>query len=288
MALLHLLCGLQQLYRWKLNLLHFNHRLRSEAEEEADFVRQLASGYGLPFFRKDAEHLRPGEPGIQGQARHWRRKEALVLHGEIGADRIVTAHHADDQVETWLLKWLRGAHLSGLQGMSWQDPPFIRPLLGIGKEELKAFLKENSWNWCEDSSNLDPKYLRNRVRHELIPLLRELSREGLETRIGNLDEQSRLLEEDLRNRLVGWDPEFQDASGLDLESWRDESELLRHELLYRFITTRTGIALSYEQLKRILALLDSPSGEWIFHLEGGWILELKNLTLQLKFTGSVD
>ncbi|MEE3122830.1 MAG: tRNA lysidine(34) synthetase TilS, partial [SAR324 cluster bacterium] len=167
-ALLHLFHQLSRLYYWQLDVLHFHHGIRIESDEEADFVRELAHRLVLEFHLRETKSLQVGTSSFQEKARDWRRGEALKLREEIGADFIATAHHADDQLETWLMKWLRGAHLSGLQGMSSANPPFIRPLLDFSKDELKKFLQEEELEWREDASNQDSKYLRNRVRNELL------------------------------------------------------------------------------------------------------------------------
>jgi tRNA(Ile)-lysidine synthase TilS/MesJ len=95
---------------------------------------------------------------------------------------IMTAHHLDDSEETILLKLLRGVHISRLQGIEAVSTSFFsqyrvlfaRPLIQLRKEEIKAFLMANQLHWREDSSNEEPKYLRNRIRNELIPLLEDL------------------------------------------------------------------------------------------------------------------
>ena len=203
-ALLHLCHQLSRLFRWRLHILHFHHGLREESDEEARFVRDLSQSLNLEFHLRTTKDFHSETSGLQEKARNWRRTEALKLREEIRADSILTAHHAEDQLETWLLKWLRGAHLSGLQGMSRSDPPFIRPLLDFRKNMLSDFLKENGFEWREDASNQDSKYMRNRVRNELLPLLRALSREGIESRIRDLDSQSRLLQKELESQYQVW------------------------------------------------------------------------------------
>ena len=203
-ALLHLCHQLNRLFRWQLHILHFHHGLREESDEEARFVRDLSQRLNLEFHLRTTRDFQSETSGLQEKARNWRRAEALKLREEIRADSILTAHHAEDQLETWLLKWLRGAHLSGLQGMSRSDPPFIRPLLDFRKKVLSVFLKENGFEWREDASNQDSKYMRNRVRNELLPLLRTLSREGIESRIRDLDNQSRLLQKELESQYQNW------------------------------------------------------------------------------------
>ena len=281
-ALLHLCHQLSRRYRWRLYILHFHHGLREESDEEARFVRDLSQSLNLEFHLRTTRDFQSETSGLQEKARHWRRTEALKLREEIRADSILTAHHAEDQLETWLLKWLRGAHLSGLQGMSRSDPPFIRPLLDFRKKMLSDFLKENGFEWREDASNQDSKYMRNRVRNELLPLLRTLSREGIESRIRDLDSQSRLLQKELESQYQVWLKKIGSVSELPISVIESESEFLQQEILVRFITGKTGIALSYRQLEKIYTLVRSSNNQWSYHLEGEWTINCEGGKLSLK------
>ena len=142
-SLLHLLQRLSALLLLKLHVLHFNHQLRPEADHEQAFVKSLAEQNKIPFHYKTAKHLKPGQAGLQETARQWRIEESIKVLKNIGADCIATGHHADDHAETLLLKWLRGTHISNLQGMLWKNPPFIRPLLNCSKNEQQQNLKKN-------------------------------------------------------------------------------------------------------------------------------------------------
>ena len=281
-ALLHLCHQLSRLFRWQLHILHFHHGLREESDEEARFVRNLSEGLNLEFHLRTTRDFQSETSGLQEKARNWRRTEALKLREEISADSILTAHHAEDQLETWLLKWLRGAHLSGLQGMSRSDPPFIRPLLDFRKNMLSDFLKENGFEWREDASNQDSKYMRNRVRNELLPLLRTLSREGIESRIRDLDSQSRLLQKELESQYQNWLEKIGPVSELPISVIESESEFLQQEILVRLITEKTGIALSYRQLEKIWTLVRNSTNPWSYHLEGEWTINCEGGKLSLK------
>mgnify|MGYP001189339895 FL=1 len=281
-ALLHLCHQLSRLFRWQLHILHFHHGLREESDEEARFVRDLSQRLNLEFHLRTTRDFQSETSGLQEKARNWRRTEALKLREEIRADSILTAHHAEDQLETWLLKWLRGAHLSGLQGMSRSDPPFIRPLLDFRKNMLSDFLKENGFEWREDASNQDSKYMRNRVRNELLPLLRTLSREGIESRIRDLDSQSRLLQKELESQYQNWLEKIGPVSELPISVIESESEFLQQEILVRFITRKTGIALSYRQLEKIWTLIRNSANQWSYHLEGEWTINCEGGKLSLK------
>ena len=281
-ALLHLCHQLNRLFRWQLHILHFHHGLREESDEEARFVRDLSQRLNLEFHLRTTRDFQSETSGLQEKARNWRRAEALKLREEIRADSILTAHHSEDQLETWLLKWLRGAHLSGLQGMSRSDPPFIRPLLDFRKNMLSDFLKENGFEWREDASNQDSKYMRNRVRNELLPLLRTLSREGIESRIRDLDNQSRLLQKELESQYQIWLEKIGPVSELPISVIESESEFLQQEILVRFITRKTGTALSYRQLEKIWTLVRNSTNPWSYHLEGEWTINCEGGKLSLK------
>lgn len=154
---------------------HMNHQLRG-ADSDADeaFVRKLANELGVPFFSTTADVNQLAEESGQSiemaarQARH-------EFFSEFAGETIALAHHADDQVETFLLKLARGAGTEGLGGMSFcqsiHELRIIRPMLEIRRSEILEWLVENELTWREDASNLDEHFLRNRVRHTILPLL---------------------------------------------------------------------------------------------------------------------
>lgn len=286
-SLLHLLQRLSALLFLKLNVLHFNHKLRPEADHEQDFVKSLAEHYKIPFHYKTAKHLIPGQAGLQEAAREWRIEESIKMLKKIGADYIATGHHADDQTETLLMKWLRGTHISNLQGMLWKNPPFIRPLLNCKKKELKKYLKSNNFSWMEDSTNSSSTYLRNRVRIELIPLLNELTREGLDSRISDLNEQSSLFREWLDKEYNDWIVATRSAESkknctISLDDLDRESRILQEEILYKFITKKTNIELSYKNLHIIFELLISDNKHWEYTLSDEWNLVNSGNELSLQ------
>ena len=286
-SLLHLLQRLSSLLLLKLHVLHFNHQLRPEADHEQAFVKSLAEQYKIPFYFKPAKHLKLGQAGLQETAREWRIEESIKILKNIGADCIATGHHADDQTETLLLKWMRGTHISNLQGMLWKNPPFIRPLLNCRKKELKQYLQSNNFSWMEDSTNLSSAYLRNRVRMELIPLLNELTREGLDSRINDLNEQSSLFREWLDREYAEWriaarNTESKYDNTISLDDLDKANRLLQEEIIYKFITTKTNMELSYKNLRNIFELLLSENKHWEYSLSEEWILINSGNELSLK------
>jgi tRNA(Ile)-lysidine synthase len=179
MALLH---GLDVL-GYDVMVAHVDHSLRAESPMEADFVRVLAESHGMPFFtqRVDVQQV-AGTQGesIEEAARNVRYQFLFEQARRHGCQAVAVGHHADDQVETILMHLMRGAALPGLTGMPYRrlmslwdkKIPLVRPLLGIWRDEIDAYIEEIGLTPCDDSSNLDTTYHRNRIRHELIPVLK--------------------------------------------------------------------------------------------------------------------
>lgn len=174
-ALLDLLSRLPGLSP-RLVAAHLNHCLRGpESDRDEEFVRSLATQYGITLEcrRVDVKGYSKRE---QLNLEDAGRRARIVFFDELRhswqATAVALAHHADDQAETVLMRLLRGAGPGGLAGMSYRNGRgFIRPLLGLSRAELVAYLTERGLTWREDASNRDTTFLRNRIRHELLPLL---------------------------------------------------------------------------------------------------------------------
>ena len=176
-ALLRVLMLLSPEYQLQLTTAHLNHGLRdTEAKEEEDFVRRISKAMGITCICKkvDIRMLRTGKGrSLEEIAREERYKFLSETAEACGAQKIATGHHHDDQAETILINLIRGSGLEGLKGIApVRDDLIIRPLLDVGREEILAFLKREGLAYMVDSSNLDPIYLRNRIRIDLIPDLR--------------------------------------------------------------------------------------------------------------------
>lgn len=157
----------------RLEVAHVDHSLRVDSAADAEFCRRLAAELGVPF------HLRrlvPGElrrgPGTQAEARRVRREYFEAVRVSRGLDAVVLGHHAGDQAETVLYRLVRGTGPRGLGAMAAWTPPYLRPLLGLSRADLEAVAAGQGWEHRDDPSNRSPRYLRNRVRAELLPLLR--------------------------------------------------------------------------------------------------------------------
>ncbi len=173
-CLLRILARLRDGGLGPLEAAHVEHGARPGSGRDAAFCRELAAALGVPFHMK---RLRPPERaggGFQAWARAQRRAFLDALCRRRGLAAVALGHHADDQVETVIFRLLRGAGPRGLSGMAEFSPPFVRPLLGVPRAALEALAREEGWTWCDDPSNRELRYARNRIRHQVLPLLRQV------------------------------------------------------------------------------------------------------------------
>lgn len=174
-ALLDLLARLPG-YNLRLIAAHLNHRLRgAESDADEEFCRQTAARYAIPFEvrRVDvASAAAHGRLNLEDAGRQARIDFFDTIRDTHGAAAVALAHHGDDQAETVLMRLLRGSGMTGLSGMTYRNGRgYVRPLLDITRAEIEQYLSARGLEWREDSSNSDTAYLRNRLRHELLPLL---------------------------------------------------------------------------------------------------------------------
>jgi tRNA(Ile)-lysidine synthase len=167
-ALLHLLRTLAPSWRLTLHVLHVDHGLRAEAAHDAAFVRALTEALGV---RVDVVQVHVGAGSIEAAARAARYAALEAAAERLGAARIAVGHTLDDQAETVLMRVLDGAGLRGLAAIPPVRGRIIRPLIELRREALRAMLTTAGLSWREDASNRDPKFRRNRIRHELLPVL---------------------------------------------------------------------------------------------------------------------
>ena len=208
-ALLCLLLELRSELGIVLSVGHVNHKLRGEeSDEDERFVASLARQHGLELDIRvapvDGSHIFEIRSGIEAAARELRHGFFRQLAREGRATKIATAHTLDDQAETVLLRIFRGTGIRGLsavhprivfeeQGRAFGE--LLRPLLGFRRSALRDFLRERGQSWREDSSNRDIAFLRNRVRHRLLPMIAEEFGEAAIEHMGELAEIARAEEE---------------------------------------------------------------------------------------------
>ena len=174
MALLHILLRLAEGTGLGVAAAHFNHHLRPTADRDEQFVRDWCREHGVPFLAGSGD-VRAAGTGVEDAARKLRYAFLEKAADRLGASRIATAHHRDDNAETVLLHLLRGTGLRGLCGIPPVRGRIIRPLLEISRGEIDAYVAENQIPYVEDETNGDTAYTRNRLRLEALPLLEEIS-----------------------------------------------------------------------------------------------------------------
>ncbi len=265
-CLLDVLFRLRERLNLELAVAHYNHMLRETAGRDQEFVRGLAERYSLPL------HLGRGRPrdrghGPEDAAREKRYAFLEDVAKRHGYHRVALGHTLTDNVETFFMRVIRGASLEGLKGIPPKRGIFIRPLLGLKREEVLFYLEERGLSWVQDETNLDTSYTRNWVRHELLPLLRKKN-PRIEETVGEI------LEDLYRNWLVV-DALVEDAlSGLEvsyngrlyiktdsLDGVPDElRKQVLFKLLYRhFYPGRSG-ALSSCHVEGVLEMLGDSKG----------------------------
>ena len=152
----------------RLEAAHFNHRLRGEeSDRDEQFVRELCSRFDIPF-TVGSTQVTAGKKGLEAAAREARYAFFDTLPG-----KIATAHTADDNAETVLMHLIRGTGLKGLGGIAPVNGRLIRPMLTVTRRQVEEFLQEYHLSFVEDSSNRSDDFLRNRIRHRVMPLLKE-------------------------------------------------------------------------------------------------------------------
>lgn len=184
----------------ELVVAHFDHGIRPESQDDAGFVKSLANKYGLPF---EAKREELGQGASEDLARE-RRYEFLRAVAKKYGSNIVTAHHADDVIETIAINLSRG---TGWRGLAVMDSDIVRPLTDMSKKEIIEYAKSHILAWREDTTNVDDKYLRNRIRGKLSALDEDSKRQLL-----GLWQQQKYLKrqiDDIVAGLVGEGPSYQ-------------------------------------------------------------------------------
>ena len=252
MALLFSMYLLKEKLGITLSAAHFNHHLRGEeSNRDESFVRDFCNGYGIPLFVGSGE-ITVGKKGLEAAARDARYAFLRTLPG-----KIATAHTADDNAETVLMHLVRGTGLKGLGAISPVNGNVFRPMLGITRMEVEAFLDEYHVEHITDSSNDTDAFLRNRLRHHVIPLLAAENPKLAE----NLSAMALRLRQDeaALSRLAADTP-------LSVTALRQEMPAVRARVLERFLK-ECGVKEPEAQhitLAESLVFSDNPSARGNF------------------------
>jgi len=258
-----------------VSAVHFNHHLRgAEAEGDERFVRELAGRLGVPFIRGEADVARAAREkrrNLEGMARELRYRFffSLVHRGRL--DKVATAHTANDQAETVLLRLLRGAGTRGLGGIYPSlEGRIVRPFLSLTREEIEAELARRNLAFRVDSTNLETRFRRNKVRRELLPwLAREFNTEMVPL-LKELAERARddeeYLEQQARERAQPWRVRESEEEKIPVRPLAEFPRALARRVLRQMILAARGslVGIAHRHIEALRRLAnDAQSGRWL-------------------------
>lgn len=260
MIMLHLFKNLN----FNIAIAHCNFQLRGlESFGDEQFVQNYATDNNIPAFitHFDAENFaKDYKLSTQVAARELRYNWFYELLETEKFDYILTAHHADDNLETFLINLSRGTGLDGLTGIPEINDKIIRPLLPFSREEIENYAKEKNLKWCEDSSNASDKYLRNKIRHDLVPILKELNPNFLYSfkKTQNYLQQAEVMVEDAT--IMVYQQVAREENGTILFDLKKLTQLPNYKsYLYQWLRE-----YGFTAWEDIYKLVESQSGKQVF------------------------
>ena len=303
-ALLRVLLELRETLGVVLSVTHFHHQIRgAEADADQQFVGGLAKQFQLEYHSGSADaplFAREHKISLETAARELRHRWFAGLVHQGRAEKIATAHTLDDQAETVLMRILRGTGVRGLAGIAavQKEKHLIRPLLGISRHEIEAYLKTMAQPWRNDSSNLDECHTRNRVRHTLLPLLEREFNPAIRQTLADLAEVARGEEDYWRKELAALLPRLvrqglpsrsgRSTSGdaaqtlaVDLEVLRALPEAMQRMALQATVE-KLGLSLEFKHIQQLTRMVLEKKPVRNLALPGS--LWAKSSLRELRFT----
>jgi tRNA(Ile)-lysidine synthase len=270
-------------------LAHCNFNLRGEeSNADQDFVLDLAERLNAEVYVQNFDtqaHADEYKKSIQMAARALRYNWFDELAAQFNFDYILTAHHADDNLETFLINFTRGTGLNGLTGIPMINESVVRPLLPFSREEIELYAKQKGIKWREDSSNASRKYLRNKLRHEVVPILKEINPNLLDSfknTLDHLNDTADIVEEHLNSITINTISTIND-NGIYYKI--SEFKKVNNPKAYLFEMFKN---YGFTEWNDVLDLLDAQSGKQVLsnsyrlikHREHLILTELKSDTLE--------
>lgn len=278
--LLHFLahCKSQGLIK-EVIAVHLDHEWREHSYKDALFCAELAQKYNVPFIGKktselSVQHLYAGSREEQG--RNTRRTLFEQIQKEMGADYIALAHHMNDQQETFFIRLLRGASLSGLTAMKMIEGHYIRPLLHLYKQEILDYLHDYNIPYVIDASNDSPVYLRNKIRHAVIPALQtsdERFDKNFATTFARLQSTEEYLQEVTRKTFVHISRIEDGKVYISQEKLLELHPVIAHRVIvYWLCHQKVKFPVTENFLLEIIRFIKQP-GSGIHRIHHDWSLE---------------
>ena len=258
-------CELCQQVGFEFIMAHCNFQLRGqESERDEQFVKDLAKKYNVEIFVKKfstEKYAEENKLSIQVAARELRYDWFKSIIAEQKINWIVTAHHANDNIETLLINFFKGTGISGLRGILPKHGKIIRPLLFAKKAELVEFARENNLNYVEDSSNLSDKYTRNYFRNQIIPTVQKVFPQAEDNLLNNID------------RFKDIEKLYQQSIFLHKKKLLEQKGNEIHITVLKLLMAQPLTTIVYEIIKdfgfssnqtdEVIVLLNSDSGKYV-------------------------
>lgn len=291
-CLLKLLVDLRPKWGWQLRAVHCDHRWRDDSGANADFVRQLCEGWGVPCQVVTAE----ADYATEAKARQWRYRVFEDLASQERCTHVVTGHTASDRTETLLYNLLRGSGTDGLQALAWQRPlskaspiSVVRPLLGLTRQQTGEFCRQFDLPIWEDATNQDTRYARNRIRLELLPYLQEHFNPGVDATLANTAElltaEVELLEamaEELYEAAVFCPATGEAGWKIQRSPLKAAPLALQRRVLRRALQQVAIAQVSFEHVEKLVALLAAPNGSQSDPFPGGFVVVVEGDWLMVR------
>ncbi|MFT9452279.1 tRNA lysidine(34) synthetase TilS [Liquorilactobacillus ghanensis] len=278
MVMLQLLLKLPKKIRPQVSVAYVNHRLRPASAQETEFIRSFCQKHHLPLFTTDWSPQQHPAHGIEAAARDFRYKFFAQIMQKQGISELLTAHHQDDQVETFMLKLIRGGQLQQLTGIaarrcfsaqagSW----ILRPMLPFSKTEIRAYAVEQRIKYFEDETNFELKVLRNRLRNRFIPELVEENPQFKE-HIINYQSQLACLQAAMKPLLEQRLQTIKTAKHTySLTNWQQQPLAWQQLLLEKILSIPTAKITHGQQQQASELLNNSQKPQGRIDLEGNWL-----------------
>lgn len=260
--LLHLLASLKPARNLRLVAAHLDHGWRTTSHEDVQFCQKLAESYGIEFragHARDFTQNIPATGSLEALGRTARRAFFEQVVQNYSAQSVALGHHADDQLETFFIRLTRGAGVTGLAGILPRNGLFIHPLLNCQKTDILDFLQQQQIPYLTDSTNTDRRFLRNRIRHDVIPALKEADQrfgESAQKTIRLLQKTNTYIEQETERALSTLGILTQGAYQIDTKKLLTLHPFMRDQVILAWLI-KTGVpfAPSQELIEEIVRFL---------------------------------
>jgi tRNA(Ile)-lysidine synthase len=260
LCLFKLIADLQRLWQWQWAIAHCNHHWRVDADANTDHVAELAQQWGIPFYGVTASSPPRGEAA----ARLWRYAELTRLCVQHGYTYLVTGHTATDRAETLLHHLVRGSGARGLASLVWTRPlssqvQLVRPLLDFTRQETADFCQFFALPVWQDSTNLDPRYTRNRLRQAILGPLRQFFNPQVDRQLAQTADLLAAENDWLEHQAIALRAQVQQGRSLLRHPLAQFPLALQRRVLWAFLQEHLQRTPSFDHVEELRALLTAPN-----------------------------